>query len=128
MMSWFVDGGVVMYPLLFVAIWVLVLAVRAVGRLRTLDAGARDVVAESDIDAILLWANVGLVVGLIGTLVGVSQAASAIELAGEAPAALIWAGIRVTLVSTIFGMVVFSFAAPVWFYLRRAYRRRAALT
>ncbi|MGH7480899.1 MAG: MotA/TolQ/ExbB proton channel family protein [Longimicrobiales bacterium] len=126
MMSWFVDGGVIMYPLLIVTIAVVVLVVRSIGRLRGLEGGRRDVHVESGIDAILLWATFALVVGWIGTLVGIGQAADAIMRAGSAPVTLVWAGIKVTLVSTIFGLLVFSLAAPVWFYLRRSYQRRVA--
>jgi len=103
---------------------VVVLAGRSWLRLHR---GTSDVVLETNIDAVLFWGAYGVVLGLLGTLVGVTQAATAISASGASTvgAALVWGGIKVALNPTIFSLVVFSIAFVVWFALRVRYRRVA---
>lgn len=116
------QGGYVMYLLLAIALAVIVMAVRswiAVG-----DTGrGPDAVVETRIDSVLFWGTYGVVLGILGTLVGIAQAASAIQQAGAADAGLVWAGIRVSLITVIFGLLIFSIALVAWFVLRVRYRR-----
>lgn len=118
------QGGLFMWPLLLVAAAVVVLAIRSALRLRAPEAG--DVRLETAIDAILFWGAWGVVLGLLGTLGGVYQAAGMISLAREISAPVVWGGIRVALTTTIFGLLVFAVAAVAWFALRVWYRRRVA--
>ncbi len=65
-------------------------------------------------------------VGLLGTVGGIFQAAGMMQLAGGATATLVWSAIRVSLTTTIVGLVVFSLALLAWYALRGVYRRRIA--
>jgi biopolymer transport protein ExbB/TolQ len=121
--SFLMSGGVMMYPLFAVAAAAIGFAVVAGRRLRQ-HAGAPDPRLESAIDAVLFWGSFGVVLGLIGTLIGIVQAAQAIELAGGVEARLAWGGIRVSLPPTIFALFVFGIAALTWFFLRYGYSRR----
>ena len=124
MIDMFRQGGLIMYPLLAATVAVLGYGVAAVRGVRT--ATGSDPRLEATIDGVLFWGGFSVVLGLIGTLVGVVQAAQAIELAGGAEPLLVWGGIRVALSSTILAMLVFGVASIVWFALRRAYARRRA--
>jgi hypothetical protein len=124
--SFLMQGGVIMYPLFLVAAVVVGYGVRATQRLRDF-AGNPDPRLESAIDAVLFWGFFAIVLGLLGTLLGIAQAAQAIQLAGGVDPALAWGGIRVSLPPTIFALLLFAVAALAWFALRSGYSRRTAL-
>jgi hypothetical protein len=124
MIDYIRAGGHIMYPLVGIAIVVAVLAIRSWLRMRR--AGGNDALLETGIDAVLFWGAYGVVLGILGTLVGVAQAATAIQAAGAASTALVWGGIKVALHTTIFSLVVFSIASVLWFALRVRYRGKAA--
>lgn len=124
MMGVFAQGGVIMWPLLLIALVIVALDVWAFARTRGMDAP--DPVLETGIDATLFWGAWAGVVGLLGTFVGIYQAAGFIEQAGAINAGLIWGGIKVALTTTIFGLLIFTLAGITWFILRTMYRRRAA--
>lgn len=124
MIDLFLSGGFMMWPMLLGLIAVLVVGGRA-----ALDmAGGRR--AEADVrsaaDAVLFWGGFSALLGLMGTLVGIAQAARAISLAGGASAGLIWSGIGITLITTLFGLGILLLAMIVWYAVRLTARRRAA--
>lgn len=125
--EFFVQGGFLMWPMLAIALAVLGLAVRAGLELRKPEPSPR---VERWIAAVPFWGGMALVLGLFGTAVGISLAASAIQSAGEVSASLAWGGVAVSLSTTIAGLAILFFAGLAWFFLRlrgsRAPRSRAA--
>lgn len=117
------EGGFMMYPLLAISAMIVVMAVRS--WLRISGKAGSDAVVETGIDAVLFWGTYGVVLGVLGTLIGIAQAATAIQAAGQVTTPLIWGGIKVALNTTIFSLLVFSIAFVVWFALRVRYRRTA---
>lgn len=63
---------------------------------------------------------------MLGTLIGISQAARAIRLAGEVTGALAWSGIRVTLITSVYGLLILLVALLLWGGLRVTGRRAAS--
>jgi hypothetical protein len=124
MMEFFKQGGFFMWPILFIAIAIGVLAVWAFVRTRDLDGP--DAVVETGIDAVLFWGVWVVVVGLLGTFTGIYLAAGVIEQAAAVSPAVIWSGIRVALTTTLFGLFVSCVASLMWLGLRVSYRRRVA--
>jgi biopolymer transport protein ExbB/TolQ len=120
------EGGYVMYPLLIIGGVVVALATWATFRLVRGAGRAADPVLETGIDATLFWGGWAVLLGLLGTFVGIYQAAGAIQRAGGAEPAMIWGGIQVALTTTLFGLVIFIVAALLWFALRTWYRGRIA--
>ena len=118
-------GGYFMYPLAIVGAITVVLATRSWLLLRR-DVAQADVVLETRIDAILFWGAYGLVVGVLGTVVGIAEMASAIHAAGSVSAGVVWGGVLVSLYTTILALCVFSVSLLLWFVLRFRYRRRLA--
>jgi biopolymer transport protein ExbB/TolQ len=112
----FVSGGIIMYPLLVIGIGVLWLVARTTWLLAR-GENAADV--ERPLQGILFWGAFSMVLGFLGTTVGIIQIAQAITLAGRAEAPLIWGGFGVALITLIFGMLIFLFAAVCWFALRQ---------
>lgn len=121
MIQWFMSGGFFMW---------LVLGAGLVGLALAVDAGRRLVAGPADrsavraeIDAVLFWGGFAALLGLIGTLGGVGVMARSIEEAGSVSAALAWSGIRVALVTTVFGLMVLGVSLLAWFGLRAGLRR-----
>jgi hypothetical protein len=124
MLTFFREGGVIMYPLVLVTLVVAVLAVRAWLRLRSGEVSQATL--GTGIDAVLFWGAYAAVLGVLGTLVGISQAAAAISQAAEVSPPIVWMGIRIALSTTIYGLLVFAIALLLWFGLRHGHRRRLA--
>jgi hypothetical protein len=116
MIDLFLSGGFMMWPLLALATGVLWLAARTAVRLRA--ASDPDGVRR-DLHGILFWGGMAVVLGLLGTVVGLVFTMEAIAQAGEARPSLVWGGVGVSLVTLIFGLVVFVIAAGAWFALRQ---------
>ena len=123
MMEYVREGGYMMYPLIGIAVVIVAMAVRS--WLRISGKAGSDAVVETGIDAVLFWGAYGVILGILGTLVGIAQAATAIQAAGSVTAPVVWGGIKVALNTTIFSLCVFSIAFVVWFALRVRYRRAA---
>jgi uncharacterized membrane protein len=113
-----------MWPMLLVTAIIVILAVWAVLRIRR--AQGPDAVVETGIDAVLFWGAWVVVVGLLGTFVGIYLAAGFIEQAGSTNPSLVWGGIKVALIPTLFGLLVFSVESRQAVTTRRRYPTRSA--
>lgn len=118
----FSDMGVIRWPITFCALMVVVLAARSAWRLKR-DDGDDTAMARSAIDGSLFWGGYAMALGVLGTVVGITLAATAVEAVGVVEAALVWGGIKVALSSTIYGMLVFLVSGLIWFGLRHWHRR-----
>jgi biopolymer transport protein ExbB/TolQ len=118
----FASGGIVMWPLLAVGIGVLVLAARAAWLIHRGERPAAE--AESTIQAILFWGVMSVLLGVLGTTIGIIQMAQAVGLAGGVEAPLLWGGFGVALVTLLFGLLIFVVSLPLWFGLRQWAARR----
>lgn len=58
-----------------------------------------------------------LVVGILSQLIGLYQAFSAIEQAGAVSPALLAGGLKVSMITTIYGMVIFVLSWLIWLVL-----------
>lgn len=122
MIEWFLEGGFFMW---------LVLVAGLIGLALAIDTGRRLAYGESptgelqgEIDAVLFWGVFASVLGTIGTLGGVGQMARYAERAGEMSAPVAWSGLRVALITTVFGLIVLALCLLAWFALRTALLRR----
>lgn len=119
----FLTGGFFMWPILISALLVLALAAVAATRLTKHDRGPAPELRAS-IDAILFWGGFAAILGVLGTTGGIAQMARAIERAGGASAALVWGGVQIALVTTLFGLAVLLVALVLWYGLTFAARER----
>lgn len=124
MTEWFLEGGIMMWLVLGAGLVGLALAVDAGRRLAAGSPEPAELRAE--IDAVLFWGGFASVLGLIGTLVGVGQMARYVERAGQVSASLAWSGLRVALITTVFGLVVLAVCLLAWFALRAGLLRRSS--
>jgi hypothetical protein len=123
-MQAFSDGGYIMWPMLATALGIVYLAVATALRLRRPDVDVDD--TTRSLQSILFWGVISMLLGLLGTVTGIVVASQAIALAGEVDPRLVWGGFSVTLISFVFGLVIFLFAALLWFPLRHWHSRAAS--
>ena len=112
MWSYLVSGGYAMWGVVLCGLVMIAMAVRVAVR----------PASRSDLDAILLWAGAALGIGVIGTLVGISQVATAMAAAGSAPPGLAWSGINLALSTTVVGTLLFLLGLAGWGLLRARLR------
>lgn len=126
-MRYIIDGGFMMWPMVAIAFAVVGLSIWSWVSMPR-DAASLDAVVETRIDSVLFWGAYGVVLGILGTLVGMAQVAQAIELHGASSVSpgIVWGGIKVALITVIFGFLLFSVALVAWFGLRVRYRRTVA--
>jgi flagellar motor component MotA len=74
------------------------------------------------LDAILFWGGFAVICGVLGTLIGIIVAAQAIEAVGDVSTPLVWGGIKVALLTSVFGILILAFAALLWFVLQLRWR------
>lgn len=122
MSEMFSDGGVMMWPLLATAAGILWLSARTAMRLA---GGDRSRIEEAGrgLQAILFWGAMAAVLGLLGTVVGIIVMTQMIQLADTVEPRLVWAGVGVTLITLLFGLLVFLLSAVSWFVLRQWHGR-----
>jgi biopolymer transport protein ExbB/TolQ len=116
MIEVFLQGGLVMWPLLAAGLGVLWISLRTSIRLRRAAPPEHEI--QRGLQAILFLGVASAVLGTVGTLGGLVEMASAIRAVGETEAALIWGGLGVSLIPLMFGLSVALLAAILWFALR----------
>jgi biopolymer transport protein ExbB/TolQ len=116
MMELFLSGGVTMWPLLAVAVGIAALGLRNAVRVWE---GREPEAVRRGLHTILFWGAMSALLGLVGTVTGFVIMTQAIALAGAAEPSLVWGGVGVALVTSMFGLVIFLFSALVWFVLRQ---------
>lgn len=115
LMDLFRSGGVMMWPLLLIGVGVAAITIRTALQTRSENGG--DDVRRGQI-SVLFWGTMGLVLGLLGTVVGLIQMGSVIQLGGV-EATTVWGGLTVALVTLCFGLIVFTLSLACWYTIRR---------
>jgi hypothetical protein len=72
--------------------------------------------------SILFWGGFAMITGVLGTLVGIVVSAQSVEMAGSVSTALVWGGIKVAMLSSAFGTLVFAASGLLWFALQLRWR------
>ena len=113
--------GFARWALAFSVIVIICLTLFSVYRLFRPGATS-DLRTKAFVDAILFWGGFAVIWGVLGTLLGITMAAQAIEAAGAVSTRLIWGGIKVSLLTSEFGMLILVIAALIWFVLQLRWR------
>lgn len=122
MTEWFLNGGVMMWPLLVLALGIVVLAGREALALSAAGGTDQPGARSGSLGTILFWGGVSLLLGLLGTVVGIVIMARSIAAAGEVSSALVWGGVGVSLAPLVFGIVIFLLAGFLWLPLHAWHR------
>ncbi len=115
------DFGFIQWPLMFSFMAVIGLALFSTVKLFRPGA-TPDLHSKAWLDAILFWGGFATISGLLGTLIGITIAAQSVEAAGEVNVTLMWGGIKVSLLSSLFGVLILAFASLLWFVLQLRWR------
>ena len=117
MMQLWTDVGFIRWPLTFSVMAVIGLALMSASTLFGRNATA-GLVTKTWVDAILFWGGFATISGVLGSIIGVILAFQSIEAAGAMEATLMAGGIKVALLSSLFGVLILAFAALLWFALQ----------
>ena len=82
-----------------------------------------DVFVRKNIDkkglvGILFFGSMAPLVGIIWQMIGMMQAFTAIQEAGDISPALVMGGLRVSIFAPLYGLIVLFFSAILWFILK----------
>jgi biopolymer transport protein ExbB/TolQ len=117
--------GVFGYPLMIIAIVIIVLIVKKV-----VDLWVRKDLSpqklESGLHGILFWGAVSALFGVLGQITGIYNALNAIIRATEISPNVIARGFAESFTTTIFGLEILLISAIVWFILYGRYRKLTA--
>ena len=113
--------GFMRYPLAFCFFAVLALAIWSAFKVFKPGASTEPT-TKAWIDAILFWGGFAVICGVLGTLIGIIIASQSIEAAGEVSPVLVWGGIKVAFLTSVFGILILAFAALSWFALQLRWR------
>lgn len=117
MLQFLSEAGPVVFPLMLLAGVIVVLATwngLALLVKKTAAAGRR----RHSIDGILFWGSVAAILGFLGQWIGVMGLARSIAQQGVVNPQLVVFGLSESLWTPVFGMVVFTVSAFLWFFLR----------
>ena len=115
------EFGFIRWPLMFSFMTVIGLALFST--IRLFRPGATpDLHTKAWLDAILFWGGFATISGLLGTLIGITIASQSVEAAGEVNVTLMWGGIKISLLSSLFGVLILAFASLLWFVLQLRWR------
>jgi len=123
MMRFFFSCGVWGWPLLAMAIAVLVLSIRKA--VEVFGGGSSIVTPERGLNGILFWGAMSAVTGLLGQASGLYNALRAISKADAISPPIVALGIAESFTTTLFGLTVFIVAAIIWWVLSSRCRRLA---
>jgi biopolymer transport protein ExbB/TolQ len=122
----FWSGGFMMWPLLMVGVGVLFLGIRGAWRMSRASVALPEM--DGTLQSILFWGVVAVVLGLLGTVVGLVQMAQAIARFANngVTAATVGGGFSVSLITLIFGLLILLVSMLSWYSLRQWASRRAS--
>ncbi|MGD9929072.1 MAG: MotA/TolQ/ExbB proton channel family protein [Mangrovibacterium sp.] len=79
---------------------------------------------QNGLGLILLFGSLAIVTGFLGQAIGMLAAFDAIEAAGDISPALIAGGLKVSMITPLYGTVIFIFSLIVWGVLREILVRK----
>ena len=124
MIELFYKTGPFAWPLLIMAVAIAILSVKKTVALFG-EKGAARAEAERGLNAILFWGGISLLTGFLGHYAGVYGAMQAVARAGDVSPAVMAAGYGESLLTILWGMLIFLFSAIAWFVLRWRYGKLA---
>ena len=122
MIQFFMEGGMMMWFLLIIAIVILALSIRKAIQLY----GKQEIpkaVLETGINAIVFWGAIAAIFGFFAHYLGVYYAMLAIYRANDISPAIVANGYSMSLITILTGLTIFMVSAIIWFVLRWRYKQ-----
>jgi biopolymer transport protein ExbB/TolQ len=127
MLTFFYQGGIFMWPLLAIAIIIIYLSVNLVIKLSAKDHPHHNKL-KIDINTILFWGAISVVLGVFAHFSGVYLALEAIRRAHDVSPAIVAHGYALSLITVLSGLFIFLISALIWLALRWWYKKLSATT
>lgn len=117
MMDLFYMGGAAFMSILTIILIVVVAwgVYHFVAGLNT--KGEKSNIAIRRLSYIKSFGLFGMITGILGQLIGMYSAFAAIEEAGDISKAMFFGGVKVSLITPIYGILIFLFSLLLWFVL-----------
>jgi biopolymer transport protein ExbB/TolQ len=122
MIRFFLEGGMMMWFLLIIAIVILVLSIKKAIQLYGKQEVSKPVL-ESGINAIVFWGAISTIVGFFAHYLGVYHAMLAINRANDISPAIVAYGYSMSLITILSGLTIFMVSAVIWFVLRWRFKQ-----
>jgi len=122
MISFFLSGGIFMWPLLVIAIIIIYLSVRKFIDLFFVDNQNRSTL-KNGINAILFWGSFSVVFGIFAHFIGIYLAMQAVMVAGDISPAIVANGYALSLITILSGLFLFMVSAIIWLFLQWKYKK-----
>ena len=117
MLNLFIRGGIFMWPLLFIGMGIIIVSVVKAGELFGSKSLGRSRL-ESGLNGIILWGGLSAVLGFLAHFWGLYMAMLAIREANDISPAIVADGFAVSLITILFGLLIFLLSALAWMLLR----------
>ena len=75
------------------------------------------------VNYILMYGSLAFIIGLLGQAIGMFGAFAAIQAAGDISPAIIAGGLRVSMITPLYGVIYFILSIPIWVVLREKIKR-----
>jgi len=122
MFTIFQQGGIFMWPLLIIAISVVILSIKkAIDLFGQTEQPRKQL--ESGLNAIIFWGAISVIIGFLAHFWGMYMALQAISMASDISPAIVAQGFAVSLITILFGLLIFLFSGIMWLVLRWRYKK-----
>jgi len=113
----FMQGGLLMWPLVFIVLILFGIVVRATWHI-VVRGGSDAAAVQNCLDGLLFWGGFAVIVGVLGSAIGYHRGVSAVVERGLVNPRALWIGTAEGMVTSIAGLVVLAFAGVCWYGLR----------
>ena len=117
MLQTFIRGGAFMWPLLLILIGIIMLSIKKAINIfsgKNLDQAR----LSSGLNTILFWGLISIVIGFLAHFWGLYMAMMSITQAADISPTIVAEGMAVSLITIIFGLLIFLISGIVWLFLR----------
>lgn len=112
MTNLFADMGLIRWPMLVAATFLLIQIARAVAAARS----PADAVRARH--AVLVWGLLNALLGVLGTVLGLAVAARSVAQAGRIEPTVLGGGLQIALSPSILGLLLLTLAVAAWLMLQ----------
>ena len=121
MIQFFLEGGMLMWFLLIIALVVLVLSIRKAIQLYGKQELPKPAL-ETGINAIIFWGAISAIFGFLAHYLGLYYAMLAINRANDISPAIVAGGYAASLITILSGLTIFIISLLIWFVFRWRYK------
>ena len=109
-----IEGG--MFGMVLITICALLALILTV--VKAYDVFSKGNLNKKGLSGILFFGSMAPLTGIIWQMIGMMQAFTAIQQAGDISPAIIMGGLKVSMIAPLYGLLVLFFSAILWFILK----------